>query len=378
MNLSTFNAPSIGALENVAVDRAVLATNLPDLPDCYDKEISLKSELITRFPLVTWLLGTPMTARIRSDIRDANITYKDCDGKWQIKAPRELWSLEIPDGENEECCWAPFDFAKCGGESPLNLLCLKDCDNIMDDLMGRTVRFGANVPGLANAGDSQYEIKRRVARLSMAFLTAYNVILGEDDVFTNILKPFHGLMQVMENPAITTINGTNILMAFDSVACRLSMLGGGQFVIAIHPIVYQGLLNEIRVGQFGQLPVGWTRNGDELSFRGIRFIQDRFVPVDMEAGTGEAWVLNADAVGLYLATNLMPEGDYIRTSGHIEETREDGCASQCTYYYNIGAVVANNANKLMRIVDIPLSGACTAAIGDLGALITPKTLIPRI
>ena len=365
-------------LENAAVDSSiVLSSNIAEMPDCSGVDINPKTEIINRFPLVDWLRGTALTNTTRNNVNNGGqcLIHKDCDGNWVIETPRELWS-ELPTDTSEECCWAPFDFAKCGGNSPLNLLCLKSCEDMMDVIMNRRVNFGANIPGLADRDEKITRVKTRVDLLSMAFFTAHTIILGHDNVSTDILKPFHGLAQVMENPAIAVINGTNILSAFDSAACRLALLGSGNFVFAIHPVLYQGLLNEIRIGQFGELPAGWSRNGEEITFRGMRFIQDKLVPVDLADGTGEIWVLNGDAVGVYLETDLMPTEEYRRYDGDYEKTREEGCASECVYYYNVGGVVANNANKLMRIVDVPLSGACTAAIGDLGSLVTPQTLIP--
>ena len=247
----------------------------------------------------------------------------------------------------------------------------------MDDLIGRNITFGTDIPGLAGRNETLRELKRRIARMSMAFLTAQNIILGSDNVFTDVLKPFHGLIQVMENPAIAVVNGTNILSAFDSVACRLALIGGGNYVFAMNPVIYQGLLNEIRRGQYGDLPSGWSRDGDVIRFRNMALIQDRLIPVDFENGTGEIWLLSSDAVGLYLATDLMPADAYIREQKNVV-TYEEGCAEECTYYYNLGAVLANNANKLMRIVDVPISGACSAAIGDLSALVRPQTLIPTV
>lgn len=374
MNMST------QMLESVAIDKTVLATNLPELADCTGAGLDPKTEIQNRFPLVTWLLNTELTRRTRNAIADEGncLLHKDpSTGKWVIEMPRELWSLVPEASETEECCWQPFDFAKCGGNVPLNLLCLKDCDSIMDELVGRNVGFGSSAGELARKGEKLNEIKRRIARLSMAFYTANTVILGHDNVYTNILKPFHGLMQVMENPAIAVIDGTNILQAFASAWCRLALMGV-EVTFAVNPVTYQGILAEITPDQFNRLPDGWSRNGDTVTFHGMGFIQDKLVPVDTENGTGEIWALSGSSVGLYLGTNLMPTEDYIRVSGDFNKTPEEGCGEECTYYYNFGAAMGNNANRLLRIVDVPLSGACLATIGDLGALVMPETLVPKV
>ena len=361
-------------LEKVAVDQKMfLASNIADLPNC-GESLDPKTEIVNRFPLVEWLLRTAYTQRVRAELQDGCKTYKK-DGQWVLSAPGEFWS-EIPQNSAEECCWQPFEFSKCGGDFPLKLLCLKSCDSMMDIFMDRLVNLAGDVNGIATSQEKRREAKRRVDRLSMAFYTAYTAILGHTNVTSNILKPFNGLAQLMENPAVATINGTNILAAFESVGCRLAILGGEDVVFAVNPVVYQSILSVIVPSQYGQYPFGWTRNGDEIRFHGHPFLQDKLVPVDASDGTGELWVLNGEALGLFLATDLMPGDDYIRIDGDYTKTPANGCAEECIYYYNLGAAVGNNANKVMRIVDIPLSGACTAVIGDLGGLVTPQTLIP--
>lgn len=369
-------------LDSVAVDKKTLSTNYADVvPDCTGVGADIKTELMNRYPLVTWLLNTALTRQVRAAVRGDNghcAMHKDGEGKWVIEVPRSIWT-ELPVSTETECCWQPFDFAKCAGNVPLNLLCLKDCDSITDELVYGNLPVGATVPGLSGARENIAAVNRRIARLSMAFLTAQNIILGRDNTYTDVLKPFHGLLAVMENPAVATIYGAHVLSAFDSVACRLALLGGtaDSYVYAMNPLVYQTLLTYIRPGQYGDLPFGWTRNGDEIRFRGSAIIQDRMVPVDLNDGTGEVWLLSSDAVGAYMMTDLMPADAFIKQSGHQAGTIEQGCGSDCTYYYNLGTTFNNNANKVMRIVDVPFSGVCAAAISDLGGLIMPQTLIPE-
>lgn len=370
---------NVKMLETVAVDQRRLATNFPyAIPDCTGLDAEVKTMLMDQFPLYRWLIGTSLSRAVRAGVGENGLCamHKDDNGKWVIEIPRTAWTV-APTSTQNECCWQPFDFAKCAGSVPVNLLCLKDCVNILDEYIGQSVKVPSGMEGIASEGDTIETIRKKVARLSMAFLTAYNVILGVDDTYTDILKPFHGLLAVMENPAIVSIQGASVLSAFDSVMCRLALLGDrSTFKFAVNPVTYESIKAEIRPDQYGELPLGWTRNGDEIAFNGVGFIRDRLVPVDLEAGTGEAWVLASDAVGAYLATDLMPADKYIKSSS-TTDTPANGCGQECTFYYNFGAAFANNANKLMKIVNIPITGACTAAISDLGGLIMPTTLIPN-
>lgn len=373
---------NLSSLEASSVDIKTLANNLTEvLPDCSGAGVDVKSEIINRFPLVNWLLGTELTGRVRGTISREGmcIFHKDESGKWVIDMPKSVWTEAIT-SQNTECCWVAPDLAKCGGSVPINLLCLKDCQPKLDQFIEESLRMTSrgSLPPISNAQDSIAEVRRRFDRMTMAFLTAYTVVLGDDETYTDILKPFHGVYQVMSNPGVAAISGVNTLSAFESLACRLAFLGGSNYVFALNPVVYQTLLTFIVPDMFGRLPAGWSRTGDSVSFRGIRFIQDRFVPIDLENGTGEIWLLNGDSVGLYLATDLMPGDRFIFDENTHNDNPEQGCAAGCRYYYNYGAVLNNNANRLAKIVDIPLSGACADVVSDFAGLIMPDTLIPNI
>lgn len=374
------NLNEIKMLEEIAVDQKVLATNFTDvIPECCQTDLEVKTALMNRHPLYNWLINTQLSRRVRGNLNGANANcflVKGDDG-YELKMPGSFWTLE-PTDTSEECCWVPLDFAKCSGTVPIRRLCLKDCDSIDEELMGRFLRVNSNYGGVARSGETYWETKKRIARLSMAFFTVYNLMYGRIGQTTLVLKEFHGLFDVMSNAAVVSIPGTNVLSAFDSLWCRMSLLGNTDFVFGLNDIVYQSLLAVVTADQFGNLPTGWTRTGDELRFHGIEFIRDRFVPVDMEAGTGEIWMLASDSVGAWLATDLMPADAFIKESGHKEETLANGCGSECTYYYNYGTVFNNNANRIAKIVDVPISAACMATTGDLGALIMPTTLIPTI
>ena len=369
----------IKLLESVAVDQKHLATNFVDVvPDCCGPGADVKTELMNRYQLYYWLINTSLSRRVRDSINSVdrgmcNLHYDATAAGYVIEVPQTYWSLPATD-TSAECCWQPFDFAKCGGNVPVKRLCLKDCDNIDNELLGRVISLNGNYGELGRRGESVWNTKKRIARMSMAFLTANNAILGTDNNTTDILKPFHGLLQVVMNPAVAVIEGANILSAFDSMWCRMSILGEEDFVFATNPLIYNSILSVIRVSE--RMPLGWSLSGEELRFHGIRFLRDRRVPVNLATSVGEVWVLSGSSVGLWMATDLMPADAFIKESGHQEQSLADGCGSSCTYYYNYGAAFNNNANKIMRIVNIPVSGYCTAATSDLGNLVQPQTLIP--
>lgn len=381
-------------LDKVAVDKAELASNFPDVVnDCYGIDgASVASIIQDKFPLVDWLMDTTPSREIRAELNRAQATggcvnrfHKAQVGapgaevtKWVMETPRSIWTTE-PTSTANECCWLPFDFAKCAGYTPINLLCLKDCGNIEDDLMGDILRYNErnSVSPIAYSGDTYNEVRRRIDRLSMLFYTAHNVIHGIDDTYTDTLKPFHGLLAVLENPAVQHVQGTNILAAFDQIGCRLDILGGDQ-VIAVNPVIYASIAAAIVPDQNGNLPAGWTKDGNTVRFHGRRFIQDKLVPVDTAAGKGEAWVLDGETLGMFLATDLAPTDRFVRYSGINNVDPATKCGEECMYMYNLGTVWGSDANRLAVIYDIPVQSACTSAVSDLSALVQPTTLIPRV
>lgn len=372
------------ALDDVAVDIRKLSTNFADvIPDCTGLGVDPKTEVENRFRLYSWLLNTSLSRRVRAMINSTEngmcILHKDATtGKYVIEVPGTFWSLNFPD-TSAECCWQPLDFAKCGANVPVNRLCLKDCDSIDDVIMDQIRKINANYGDIARRGETVRVVKDRVARLSLAFLTNNNVILGTDNNTTDILKPFHGLLQVMMNPAIVHIAGADILSAFDTLWCRLAVLEYDNVVFAVHPIIYNSLLTVIRTGQNGQLPLGWTRSGDSVQFHGIGFIQDKLVPIDRQTATGEIWMLSGDAVGLWMASDLGGIKRPTYAGGQFNELPlVDGCGNECRWWYNYGAAFANNANKLAIIEGVPISAQCVQATGDLGDLLQPTTLISKI
>ena len=358
-----------------------LSSNIDEiLYDCAGMDgATLKNEMVDRFPLAMWLMSTALSRSMRARTsRGLTNFHKNSDGKWVMDVPKSIWT-DFPTDTKNDCCWVPFDFAKCGTDVPVNLLCLKDCDNILDNLVNeyRHISSQEAVPGLSSAGQTVKELKTKIAKLSMAFFTAHNIVLGLDNTYTDTLKPFHGLLQLINNDAVIKMDGTNILAAFDSLGCRLAVMGGaGDRVFALNDILYNSLLEVIVPDQNGRLPRGWTREGDTLKFRGIGFLRDKMVPVDMADGTGEIWMLDGDAVGVHMGTNLIPEASFIRSSGEYGGATTDSCGNECDYYYNFGAAFNNNANKLAVIADVPISDNCFSGLMGIAGLITPETLIP--
>lgn len=373
------------ALDAVAVNEKDLATNIGDVAaDCIGEQ-KIASPIMDRFPVVRRLLRNTASAQMRERSQENLLTaYKgtytvdeETLDKWMLKIPATVYTTE-PADTSDQCCWVPFDFDKCASEVPLNLLCLKSCEDIEDAIMSNIVRFGANdaVPGIASAGERLATVKDRVARMSMVFFTARNIMYGVDNTYTKTLKPFHGMLSVFENAAVPRIDGTNILAAFEQLACRLAIVGGRQW-FALNPVVYQALETSIYPDDRGNYPRGWARRNGRLEFMGREFVEDKNMLVDVEAGTGEIWMIDDDTMGGFMVTDLNPTEPFVRKSGEGYGDASAACGAECEYLYNMGTTFATDANKIAVITDVPVSAGCVDVISDLVNLVAPETLIPR-
>lgn len=357
-----------------------LATNFVDIiADCEGlDDFSVRNEIQTRYPLVAWLLNTSMANMMRRRSLNPQMFHHSSaeNVDWEMEVPGTVYTLE-PSNQGTDCCWTMPDFAKCAATVPANMLCLKDCDNIFDKMVMERLRINerTDLLGIARDGETVEQVNERIRKLWFAFYLAHTAILGTTNTSDNITKPFHGLEEVLADPAVISILGTNVLAAFESIGCRMSVLGIEEGIFATNPLIYDSLEKVIVPDQNGLYPAGWTKVNGELRFKGIGFIRDKLVPVDMTAGTGEIWFLDGASVGLFFGYNL--NDPYVVRNDFTEQTLENGCGQFCTYLYNFGAVANNNANRVMVISDVPVSNACTE-ISDLAALINPTTLIPAV
>lgn len=378
-----FDLLSMDALKSKQVDVDELSKysnigevgiNLVDYSDNYPA-----NEFQNSFPLVEWLMTTPISRQSRTAMNDGSFRpFKGADGKWHILTPVKFGTTP-PEDTTGECCWIPFNLTKCMSDAVISFLCLKDCYPELDRLIGDQARFkeGDMTNFFQRQGETYNQARDRMARLSMAWFTAHNIILGTLDTETPVLKPFHGLLDVMSGADVIQIGGTDIISAFESVSCREALMSDADVFYAVHPLVYEGIKSVIRVGQYGELPEGWTKVDGELRFNGHRFIVDKMVPVNMETGTGDIWVLDRNTLGVFLGTGLEPSDNFTKETFAPTNNREDGCASECKYYYNYGTVFATDTNKLAVITEVPIGTNCLgSALNGLDLLVTPETIVP--
>lgn len=378
MNMKEIDSRMLSALDARAMTPEKLSSNFIDIiSDCEGLEdFTLRNALQRYSELATWLLDTPFARMMRRRSTDPQKFHRGTEEgvKWEMEVPGTVWTLD-PQNSGADCCWTIPDFAKCSGKVPLNFVCLKDCDDIFDKMVLDRLRINDRVDleGFARSGETMADVENRIRHLWMAFYTLHTVILGTSTTSDNITKPFHGLLEVLQNPAIVSVSGANILGAFDSIGCRLDVLGGDGWVFVTNPIIYRSLEEVVVADERGNYPSGWSRVNGRLRYHGIGFIDDKLVPVNMDDLVGDIWLLDGASVGAFLAYNIGNEMEI--KDDFTEQTLEDGCGRFCTYLYNFGTVASNNANRIMVVSNVPISSACTQ-IADLASLINPTTLVP--
>ena len=340
---------------------------------------NLRTAVQNQFPLVDWLLSTSLSQMIENAWQNGSLpTVTDEDGNVYLKAPLNVFTTPPKDTKGE-CCWLPFDIAACGGKAPINILCLKDCVDMLNHLLDRKLKVQSNdlIGFFKQAGQTYEEVRDFMNRESMAFYTANTIVNGQLDLTTPILKKFHGLMEILKRPEVFKMQGTNILAAFDSIGYRMDVLGGS-FIFAAHPLTVASIKNAIRPNRYGILPDGWTINGESIFYKGAQVLPDKTVPVDVENGTGVIWQLSGESVGVFLGTTLRPAEDYIiRNQFTTTNDVNKGCATECDIYYNLGSVVTNNVARLAVITDVPLAAGINAySLANLLDRVYVETLAP--
>ena len=246
---------TLNMLENRAIDVQKLASNFVDIiSDCEGLEdFSLRNELQNRYPLAAWLSSTRFAGVLRDRETDPQRFHHGTDAQWEMDVPGTVWTL-TPTNSGDDCCWTVPDFAKCSGSVPMSLVCLKDCDNIFDSLVFDKLRINskASLERFAREGETINDVENRIRHMWMAFYTMHTAILGTMLTSDNIVKPFHGLLEVLQNDAVVSISGANILAAFDSIACRLAVLGGNGWVFATNPLIYRSIEEAVRPDERGK------------------------------------------------------------------------------------------------------------------------------
>lgn len=370
-----------------AGDRTLAIQNNPGVQNAGFEPIGVAPDYSNNIPSLSMVgIYDPVVAKLFKTFDQSMANwFKNDQGDWVLKSYQ--WNTVTPQDDGTDCCFVRMDLQACQQESvPVRYLCLRDCEDRLDVLMMKKSTFkGTDLINFFQRKGMTYDNARLLlAWYSFAFYTVKNIMQGDLTTSGNGFRPFAGLASLLANPAVVAIPGANLQLALEMVRRRIRLLRGanpGQtdYFLAVHPLTYSGVLDWIKPDRFGNLPEGWSRSGDNITFDGMPFLQSNYVAVDDETTmTGTIYVLDARSVEITMEYPVLVPRAAISEFEDQPEQTANGCAVLCTRFENYGAVHTLDYNRQMVITGVPLSPIDMGVVlQGLDGLIHPDTIFPR-
>lgn len=360
----------IYALDSKTMNQFAVPTFIAEQP-CDDMAPDYLAKIGQRYGFLTALMGSAATQSIfvtEGGRRKYRQEYLDCDtGKITVLLGKNIWT-ELPEDIGAACCHTKPDVDGCMTKAFPMRLCLKDCYDDLKEHFIRMARQGFNLFGGTNA-ETEY---MNELKAWFVFFQARDIMYGQVNVTGNNVPSFPGVLDIM-NKATVSFSGADIIGVFEQIACRIAILGGN-YVAGVHPMGLASLRNAVERG--GVFWNGWSATMNTLTYRGVRFVEDINVPINVQAGTFQIWVADLNKVGVFMERNLSDP--FVETHNSYQDSTTGDCFNTCVFLKNYGFAFTKDPNALFRIVDCPLDGACLGedVLFGLGNLIEPDTLIP--
>ena len=380
---SVYAGATNNEFENVHEINLASVSNIQKvLGDCeLSQGATLKLAVDTAYPLASWLSNTQLAATLGKTIKPGTTQcFIDENNKWRIRIPASVYTTPVEDATTG-CCFKSPDIAACGGSFPLNFLCLQDTETYMNSIMANNVSIDVRVQNLVDKGYSIQQAKDIINALQFAMYKAYCAVQGTD-AGTPRTKPYHGLLKILQDPKVFKISAeTGILAAFEVIGYRLQALSynPSEYVFWCSMPVLMAIKSALTKDIFGNYPTNWEVNGESVSFMGIPFRTDKSCMTDYAEGKGTVMLLHSPSV-CYIALNplqyTLPE--YTVRTRTENENAADGCATVTTKYNDVSTVACNDYNRIMLVNNVPLASAAVQAYADLGAIMDPYTIAPKI
>lgn len=259
-------------------------------------------------------------------------------------------TYELGEQDPAVCCYTKGDVnqALFGGDVSLNYLCYKNCysnpvDRFFEQHLGRS-QYDANVP---------YTNERALGLKEFAFWEVLNIYYGNGEEQGGYLKKFDGLAKYFNNTErVVPQAGFAILAEIDNIACYAEQQGGF-WVAGAHPEVFANIYKTVNGYEFQNVSIP-----DSFTYRGIKFVQDSYVPYDKDTQLGEMWVLDRNSMALIMekAINQTLSDYYVEKA--FNDDPAQGCLTECEFLDNIGGVILKDFRKILRYVNIAGGGAC--------------------
>lgn len=357
------------------------------------KGMELAQPMIGEFQITS-----PMVAAILEDIKNSAISRAELNdnNEWEIKD--YTWGMTDPDDGNG-CCFVPFEFQACKQKAVVRQLCIRDCQSLLDEMMLKNIRFTRNdlINQFQRENETYNDAMTRFVQWSFAFRTQRVIAQGLLKGDAPGLRPFHGVAQIMSDPATTPIKAGDILGGFAQAGCVLTALSqgnNGNYAIFVHPLGVEAIKTRVVKNTNGEYPEGWEKGSFgnyhgynvEVKFKGIPIVADPYVPIDyVKTNTFEAYIIDTSITKASMAKPLMQNARDHAIYGQVTDPDpNNGCAMvRCTTYINAGTVHCSNYAKNILVAGLPLGNSCASTLysrfkGVLDASVPfPTITIPK-
>lgn len=367
--IDNLHEKTVGAL----TDKVQLSNALGDVPFGVTRDWSKAQPSLREVGMQDELVEDILK---RFDNANLGTLRKMNNGDWVMEGI--TWGTKAPDWSTDDnsCCFTEkFTMQVTGDATPIRYLCFKDCENRLDRMLKDKVHFkqGDLLNLFQQLGMSYEESEQFMAWYTFAYIVQRHIVQGMLNFQGQGLRPFAGVAEMMSHPGVTPIDaGGSVIGAFRQVACYLDVLDNqsSRYKIYVHPLTLKGIKSAIVPGKDGQLPQGWSVNGESLSFKGIPFGTSYHLPFDMEnTMTGEAYIIDLSKVEALTQYDLFVPQESIYTTrtevagGMLNgEGQVPGCEVVCDKYENFGLVHTNSPISHILVANIPLDSTCPAVL----------------
>lgn len=300
--------------------------------------------------------------------------------KWFIQTPFVI--NDTPVGQDDDgagCCVGTPEVQACNYKLGINQLCVKDCtDTVLDEIMEDVVKIKTIDTTMPHrgAGDTLSQARRKWVLAYSDFIVRRNVILGTPDFSGDGMRPFDGLLSRLLDKRVFTLDGSaGALTSILALDCRLTALGlsPANYVVAINPILMPSLLQEVRTYMKTDPLTKWRYNErtGEVSYNGLRFVESRFVDVNLENNTTSMWLIDTSKVGI----KLTHEPNALLRK---RKESQDDCGGHCMTFHTAGTTVVTNWTGLVLVKNVRLNSICDSlALSGLDAFVNSGVIGQR-
>jgi len=295
------------------------------------------------------------------------LEYKeDCTtGDGYIVIGKEAYTT-LPEDTGGACCYRPSleMEAKQYLAKPARI-CMERCytEDELDTLKDRKV-LPIDANPLALTGTNWYERDiQEFSNLATMFLER-TVALGQKDISAPLLRPFPGLLDVINKESTITLDGSNLLSTIKTIDCTDSFVQGDWLVLG----------NAIGIKAFNQAMATFSEKAGYTP--GFKYQTQEFKSAifSLESMTTELWILDLNKVGLIL--DGAPTFNLNELTARETYSDSDPCYQVCVQFKRRGFVFSTGLNSVFRVQNVGVGVDCASVIGRFAPLANQFTLIP--